>query len=115
MVDMTEHFPRKLRLIKSRIFYDPNTAGADRKKTTQADLFYGSQCWIWLRAFEANYEGKERSTSESDLCGDDLRKQRIAKASNVENYLNGVGSWIETERTDGVVMGPREEERTLGN
>jgi hypothetical protein len=58
---------------------------------------------------------KERSKSESNLYGDGLRKQRIAKASNVENYLNGVGSWVETERTDRVVIGPQEEERTLGN
>jgi hypothetical protein len=36
--------------------------------------------------------GKERFESESDLYGDDLRKQRIAKASNVENNVNGVGS-----------------------
>ena len=57
MVDMTEYLPRRLRLMKSRIFNNPNAAGADRKKTTQTDLFYGSRCWIWLRAFEANYEG----------------------------------------------------------
>jgi hypothetical protein len=36
--------------------------------------------------------GKERFESESDLYGDDLRKQRIARASNVENNVNGVGS-----------------------
>jgi hypothetical protein len=59
--------------------------------------------------------GKARFESESDLYGDDLGKQRTAKAFNVENYLNGVGSWVETERTDRVVIGPREEERTLGN
>jgi hypothetical protein len=59
--------------------------------------------------------GKARFEGESDLYGDDLRKQRIAKASNVENYLNEMGSWAETERTDRVVIGPREEERTLGN
>lgn len=35
--------------------------------------------------------GKERFESESDFYGDDLRKQRIAKASNVENNVNGVG------------------------
>jgi hypothetical protein len=57
MVDMTEYLPRRLRLMKSRIFYNPNAAGADRKKVTQMVLFYGSQCWIWLQPFEANYEG----------------------------------------------------------
>jgi hypothetical protein len=115
MVDMTEYLSRRLRLMKSRIFYNPNAAGADKKKTTQTDLFYRSQCGSGFGISKLITRGKARFESESDLYGDALRKLCIVKASNVENYLNGVGSWVETERTNRVVIGPREEERTLGN
>jgi len=82
-----------------------------RKRTYSTEVNVGSGFGISKKITR----GKQRSKSESDLCGDGLRKQHMAKASNVENYLNGVGSWVETERTDRVVIGPREEERTLGN